>query len=213
LEVNVLGTLNALEVCRLHSAKIIFASTYVYGEPQHLPIREDHPLVATNPYTESKLLGERLCASYHRDYGVRCIVLRAFNIYGPGQGGSFLIPSIIEQARHGRVRLRSATPRRDFVHVQDATEAYARAIASEKDGFAVYNIGSGVSYSVSDVAALIKGKLDAPVEITYSNETRDGEVFDTVADIERARLGLGWEPKIGFELGIESCVRGWDLTV
>jgi len=213
LQVNCLGTLNALEACRLHSAKIIFASTYVYGEPRHLPIREDHPLAAMNPYTESKLLGERLCESYHRDYGLRCVVLRAFNIYGPGQSSRFLIPSIIEQARHGRVRLKSATPRRDFVHVQDVSEAYAQATAFEKDGFAVFNIGSGISYSVSDVATLIKNKLDAPVEITYSNETRDGEVFETVADIERARSGLEWEPKIGFELGIESCIRGGDLAV
>src|SRR5205823_9525750 len=58
---NVIGTLNALEICRRYSAKMIFASAYVYGESQGLPIREDHPLAATNPYTESKILGERLC--------------------------------------------------------------------------------------------------------------------------------------------------------
>ena len=95
-ETNVLGTLNILELCRLYDInKIVYASSYVYGKPHYLPIDENHMTNPTNPYSRSKLIGEELCKSYHDDFGIECIVLRPFNIYGPGQRSDFLIPMII----------------------------------------------------------------------------------------------------------------------
>jgi UDP-glucose 4-epimerase len=207
LHANLIGTLNVLEACRRHSAKIVFASTYVYGEPQSLPICEEHPVVALNPYTESKILCERLCACYHRDFGLRCAILRAFNIYGPGQDARFLVPSIIAQARCGKITLQNGKPRRDFIYVEDVAEAYASAIHSERDDFGVYNIGSGVSHPVSEIAEMIRRKANPNSEITYSSEARKGEVFETVADITRAKACLGWQPRTALEQGIENCIH------
>ena len=207
LHANVIGTLNVLEACRRHRAKIVFASTYVYGEPQTLPIREEHPVVALNPYTESKLLSERLCACYHRDFGLRCVILRAFNIYGPRQDARFLVPTIIAQARRGKILLQNGRPRRDFIYVEDVAEAYERAVRSDRESFDVYNIGSGVSYPVAAVAEMIRLKTNPTCEITYSDEERKGEVFETVADVTRARDYLGWEPSTELEQGIENCIH------
>jgi len=97
-EVNVLGTLNILELCRLHVIpRIVFASSYVYGQPSYLPIDEAHPVNPNNPYGRSKVFGEGLCRAYYEDCGVSCIVLRSFNLYGEGQREHFLIPSILRQ--------------------------------------------------------------------------------------------------------------------
>jgi len=67
---NVIGTLNALELCRKYKAKMIYTSSYVYGNPQYLPIDETHLVNAFNPYAQSKLLGEDLCKAYYRDFDV-----------------------------------------------------------------------------------------------------------------------------------------------
>ena len=92
-DVNVLGTLNILELCRVHSvSRIIFASSYVYGPPSYLPIDEGHPLHPNSPYARSKIMGEGLCRAYHEDYGMQFNILRPFNIYGEGQGDNFFIP-------------------------------------------------------------------------------------------------------------------------
>lgn len=96
-EINVQGTANVLEFCRLNNSKIVFSSSYVYGKPKYLPIDEKHPIFPTNPYARSKTLGEMLCRSYNKDYGVKCVIIHWFNLYGKGQNNIFLIPQIINQ--------------------------------------------------------------------------------------------------------------------
>ena len=125
---NVIGTLNALELCRLNNARIIFTSSYVYGAPDYLPIDERHPLKAFNPYAQSKLMGEDLCKAYHRDFDVPVCIFRPFNIYGSGQASHFLIPLILNQAKVGKVQLKDPRPKRDFIHINDVVSAYLKAV-------------------------------------------------------------------------------------
>ena len=84
-EVNVLGTLNVLEHCCRHGARLTLVSSYVYGVPQHLPIREDHPLSAFNPYSQTKILAETVARFYEQHHGLPLVIVRPFNLYGPGQ--------------------------------------------------------------------------------------------------------------------------------
>jgi len=121
---NILGTINALEMCRKLDVKIIFASSYVYGTPQYLPIDENHPVEAFNPYSQSKLIGEDLCRSYSRDFNVPAIILRPFNIYGKGQSSDFLVPLILNQAEKGIVKLKDSRPKRDFIYIEDVVDAF-----------------------------------------------------------------------------------------
>lgn len=204
---NIIGTINALELCRTRNARMIYASSYVYGHPLSLPINENHPMAAYNPYSEGKIIGERLCESYHRDFGLRVIVLRFFNIYGVGQRGDFLIPSIIEQSKMGQVKLKNETPKRDFVYIEDAVEAYVKAMEYSRTPFEVFNIGGGESYSVREIAEKIVAYFGGGIPISFSGEQRRNEVVNVVADISKASKMLGWKPKIRIEQGLSLCVK------
>ena len=207
-KVNVLGTLNALEFCRRAGAGMVFASSYLYGKPRYLPVDEEHPLLPTNPYARSKVLAEKLCEAYHRDFGVSCIILRVFNLYGEGQDGRFLIPEIISQIRAGGiVKLRDLAPRRDLLHVDDAVEAYLRAGEYDGTDFEVFNIGYGKSYSVREIAEKLVSLAGSGQEITSLNQERQGEISETVADISKAARLLKWEPRIDIDEGLRRTFR------
>lgn len=202
-EINVIGTLNILELCRLCGAnRIVFASSYVYGPPQYLPVDEKHPLNPTSPYARSKILGERLCQAYYEDYGLKCVILRPFNIYGEGQSNEFLIPSILMQLPKGKIELMDPEPRRDFLYIKDAIEAFVRVGEYAEPNFETFNIGFGTSYSVAEIAGMVVKISGHNVEVNYRHQRRKNEIMDIVADITRAREKLAWEPKIGLEEGL-----------
>ena len=206
-EANVIGTLNALEICRLKGSKMIFASSYVYGNPEYIPIDEKHPVKPMNPYARSKVLGEILCRNYYEDFGVRCIILRPFNIYGKGQRDFFLIPEIIKQLNtKTQLTLKDLTPRRDLVHVNDVVNAYIRAAVHDKQSFNIFNIGYGKSYSVLEVAEKLVELSGRRVQIKSLGEKRRGEVADTIADIRKAKNLLKWRPTVDIDEGLESLI-------
>ncbi len=196
---NFIGTLHCLEACREKNAKIIFLSSYVYGQPQHLPISETHPISPTNPYMSSKYLSEQLCQSYYRDFNVPVCIIRPFNVYGKGQGDHFLIPTIVNQLPTGQVKLQDPTPRRDFIHVMDLVDAIIKLI-DFKSHHSIYNIGSGVSTSIGDIIAVLKSNLFiGEKQVFFSNEKRANEVNETRADISKAWEDIKWQPKRIFE--------------
>ena len=201
---NVVSTLNMLELCRKYKARFVYTSSYVYGAPQYLPVDENHPVVAHNPYAQTKLIGEELCRAYWRDFSISSCILRPFNIYGPDQKGDFLIPSIIQQAKQGRIVLKDPRPCRDFVYVDDVVSAYLACMGKSGTGVEVFNIGSGKSIAVTEVAQTVAKQFPS-VEIEFTGEQRPNEVLDTVADITKARDLLNWKPNVFFEKGIQHC--------
>ena len=207
-QTNLISTLNALELCRRDSARFIYASSYVYGDPNYLPIDEQHPTGAHNPYAQSKLMGEELCHAYWRDFSISSCILRPFNIYGPKQPGAFLIPEIIRQARAGSICLRDSRPKRDFIYIDDMIKAYRACLDFSVEGVETFNIGSGISVSVEDVAQII-AKLLGCENISFLNEHRQNEVLDTVADITKARNLLKWAPTVSFAEGIKNCLQSY----
>ena len=207
-EVNILGTLNILELCRVANIdKIVFASSYVYGNPKYLPVDEKHPLTPASPYARSKVMGEGLCKAYHDDYGLKCVVLRPFNIYGDGQSESFLIPSILRQLVSGKVELVDPEPKRDFLYITDLVESYIKAGEYTASEFEIFNIGSGVSYCVDDIVKEIVKAWGSEVEVRYENLRRKNEIMDAVANIRKASIELGWEPKTDFKEGIRKYIQ------
>jgi nucleoside-diphosphate-sugar epimerase len=200
-QTNVMGTINVLELCRKYEAKMIFASSYVYGAPEYLPIDEKHPLKAFNPYAQSKLIGEELCRAYHRDFGINSIILRPFNIYGPGQPKHFLISSIIHQYKTGEIKLMDPKPRRDFVYVEDVVDAYMKAINIDIEGVDVVNIGSGVSTSIEEITSIVTQNSNS--KVSFSGKKRKNEVLETIADISKAIKILQWEPYHDISSGID----------
>lgn len=203
-EANILGTLNVLEFCRINKAKLIFISSYVYGNPRYLPINEKHEVNLHSPYNESKYLGEKLCEYYHKNFNIKCIIFRQFNVYGPGQT-RFLIPNIISQLNKKEIVLDNPAPKRDFIYVSDAVEAYIKALNFNAD-FEIFNLGSGKSYSVKTVAELILKLSKGKSKLKFTGEKRPNEVIDTRADINKIKKVLGWGPTVGLEDGIKRCL-------
>ena len=206
---NLTGTINVLELCRIHKAKIVFASSCIYGNPQYLPIDEKHPVVSFNPYSETKIIGEQLCKSYHRDFGVPVVILRPFNIYGPGQNENFLIPSIIKQAKSGSILLKDPEPKRDMLFIDDVVDAYIKAAEYNQKDYDVFNIGSGKSYSVREIVNTVIPLFDHEIDVKFSGEKRKNEVLDTIADISKAKNLLSWEPKIDLREGLNKSLVQW----
>lgn len=204
---NITGTLNSLELCRIHGARMLYTSSYVYGAPKYLPVDEKHPVAAFNPYAQTKLIGEKLCEGFNRDFGVPVQIMRPFNVYGLGQKTNFLIPTIIDQAKTGKVQLKDPNPKRDFIFVDDLVEAYLGGIRMNEVKYEVFNIGSGVSFSVREIVQIVNHFFGDRLEIEYKGSVRPNEISDTVADITKATQKLDWSPKIDLNTGIEKLLE------
>lgn len=206
---NILTTIHALELARANKASLIFFSSYVYGIPKYLPIDEKHPIASINPYAESKIIGERICTAYNRDFGVPVAIIRPFNVYGKGQRSSFLIPTIINAVLSEKpvVELKDSRPRRDFVHVDDVVSAVEALIPKVRElNFSTFNIGSGISHSIQEVADLVMKETGIFKELVFSNDKRPLEVLETVSDISKIKNELGWSPLISLQKGIQLSV-------
>jgi len=211
---NVGGTLNVLELCRQNEARMIYVSSYVYGQPHYQPIDERHPVQPFNPYAQSKAMGEQLCEAYHRDFGVPATILRPFNIYGPGQAAHFLIPKLVRQALAGEtITVFDDRPRRDYVHVQDVAAALVKALEQEQPHLEVYNIGSGVSYTIPDVCRLLETLTGKTLSLQVTGEQRPNEILDTVCNHEKATRELGWQPAYTLKQGLEEMMQALIPTV
>jgi nucleoside-diphosphate-sugar epimerase len=203
---NVIGTSNVLDLCRQNNCRLTYLSSYVYGDPEYLPIDEKHPLKSYNPYSHSKLIAEDICEYYKKNYGVKITIFRPFNLYGPGQNGAFLIPEIIEQLvsdKIGTIEVNALNPKRDYVYIDDLVNAIILSINNSDD---IFNIGSGYSLSVEEIiktAIKISG-----IEKKYSsrNVNRKNEVYDVVANITKAQKMLKWSPKVSLEEGLLRCI-------
>lgn len=210
--INYMTTLNALEICRKWKAKFVYISSYVYGPPQYIPVSEQHPVCPFNPYAQTKVICEKLCEGYHRDFDIQVSVIRPFNLYGIGQKGKLLIPEIIGQLHEGKdvIQLKSPHPRRDFVNVTDLARAICLC-ANQTTSYSVYNVCSGYSVSVEEITEIINKYLKRKVVFRFTDSDRPNEVDETRGSYERIKRNLGWEPQISFEDGIRQLLEAENL--
>lgn len=209
--INYLTTLNALEICRKYNARLIYASSYIYGSPQYLPVDENHPVCPFNPYAQTKVICEKLCEGYYRDFKVKVSILRPFNIYGVGQKGMLLLPEILGQLKEGKtqIQLKAATPRRDYINVVDVAGAFVACINDNND-YSVYNVCSGESVSVREITELINKHLKNKVEFMFSESDRPNEVDETRGSCNKLK-SIGWKPTMSFEEGIIDILKAENL--
>jgi len=208
-DININTILTVLEFARRREVqKVIFPSSYVYGKPQYLPVDEKHPIDVSNPYSRSKLICEELCEAYSEDFDIPIVILRLFNVYGPGQSRLFLISRIISQLSTDNITVNDGAPKRDFVHISDVVRCLQCSIDFKDSRFEVFNIGSGISYKVSEVIGLILKISGAKCNIVYTNESRKSDIANTVADISKAEKLLKWEPRVMFEEGLRDMIVG-----
>ena len=206
-QVNVMGTINVLEYCRRHGIALTYIASYLYGEPEYLPVDENHPVKSYNPYSHSKVVADNTCQFYARQFGLPVTIFRPFNAYGPGQSPLFIIPEIITKfidPAIPSVEVMDFRPKRDYIYIDDLVDALLRSI--EHPG-GVYNLGSGYSKSVEEIVALVRHYTGSEKPAIAKGNDRPNEIFDLYADISRAKAELGWEPVTPFEQGIRNCIR------
>jgi len=198
-ETNTGGTITVLEAVRRSSSveRLVFVSTaHVYGVPRYVPIDEEHPLHAREPYAASKLAAETFVSAYSSAYGIPIAIARLFNTYGPRQNPDFVLPSIIKQAlTHDTLMMGNLTPTRDFTFVDDVIEALL-LLASAGDG--IYNVASGVEVSIEALVTRVAEILGKRLTVSSQRAQRRStgvEIERMWADITRIKA-LGWEPHV-----------------
>lgn len=204
--VNAYGTVRVLEACRETKVSLTYVGAYIYGIPDYLPIDENHPIRPNNPYAFSKWMGEEACRWYAGQYQMAITAIRLFNVYGPGQTERFLIPRIVKQILDpdiDRIELMDLTPRRDYLFVDDAIDAFLLSIS--RDGFRVFNVGSGISYSVKEVVDVALRELGGGKPIIDQRQRRPNEIPDVVANCAAIKAYSGWAPRRDLRRGI----RAW----
>ncbi len=209
--VGVEGTLNVLVAARDAGAeRVVFASSAaVYGDSPLLPKREDMRPEPKSPYAASKLAGEGYCIAFNEVYGMRNVVLRYFNVYGPRQDPNSeyaaVIPKFVSAylAGDAPVIFGDGVQTRDFVYVKDVVRA--NILASEGSCSGVYNIASGTRTSLNELSGLVKKITGSELEPVYS-EARAGDIRDSVADISLAE-NLGYSPKYTMEEGLREAIQ------
>jgi UDP-glucose-4-epimerase GalE len=213
---NLAGSLQLIQALARHGIRhLVFSSSAaVYGDPQYVPIDEDHPTHPVNPYGWSKRMVETMLADFERAYGLRWVALRYFNAAGADVAAdigewhspeSHLIPRILDTALDGRRPMEVyggdyPTPDgsciRDYIHVTDLARAHVLALEHLLAGASsgAFNLGQGKGYSVMEVirqAASVTGKK-LPVQL---GPRRPGDTPVLIASNQKALQQLGWSPQ------------------
>ena len=213
---NVANTLNLFQVMMENKVnKFIFSSSAaVFGNPQYIPIDENHPQSPINPYGETKLIVEHIMRDYDHAYDFKYVALRYFNACGADlesetgewQGSSSnLIPLVLDAAIGAREDIKvfgtdystpDGTCIRDYIHVTDLAEAHVLALKYLINGGEsnVFNLGNGKGFSVKEVVDMAKKVTGIDFKVTNA-ERRAGDPPELIADSKKAREILKWEPK------------------
>ena len=212
--VNVNGTLNVLVAARDAKVKrVVFAgSSSVYGETPTLPKRESMPPAPISPYGVSKFAGEIYGQVFQRAYGLEFVSLRYFNVFGPRQDPGSPYSGVL--SLFSAAVLNGTQPAvygdgeqsRDFTYIGNVVEANLLACEARQAAGLVINIGTGSRYTLNQTLALLEKITGRPAKAKYV-PPREGDIRDSQADITRARDVLGYNPRVGFEEGLQ---RTWE---
>ncbi len=211
-EVNIIGSLNILENARRVGAqKIIYAGTggATYGEPQYLPVKEDHPVNPLDPYGASKHHVEHYLFLYNYNYGLKYTVLRYPNVYGPRQnpfGEAGVIAIFTYKMLNGETPtiFGKGDKERDFCFVGDV--ARANVMSLDKGDNQIYNIGSGVGTDINTIYEKLQRATGFSAPAKHVAD-KPGEVYKIYLDASKAGRELGWEANVGLDEGLQLTVE------
>lgn len=217
---NVASCVSLLSAMREHKVdRFIFSSTCaVFGEPKHIPIREEDPKSPANPYGQSKLMIEHILRDLAKVTDFRYVALRYFNACGAHSSGQIgeihdpeahLIPNILKVLTGEKKELQifgddydtpDGTCVRDYVHVEDLAAAHLSALEALAGGMKsdVFNLGSGDGYSVKEIVAAVEKVTGKKVKVRMCPR-RPGDPAKLVAGAEKAKKTLGWTPRHDLE--------------
>ncbi|MFA5410897.1 MAG: SDR family oxidoreductase [Candidatus Omnitrophota bacterium] len=212
-EVNIQGTLNLLESAVENKIRrFVFASSSsIYGDVKNFPQEENFLPQPISPYALSKLTGEHYCRIFSLHHHLPCVSLRYFNVFGPRQSlddeYAVVVPKFITSMLKNEHPPIYGTGRqsRDFTYVGNVVEANILAMQRASSQGNIFNIAGGKDYSILELVKILNKIMNKNIRPLYLNP-RPGDVFKTLADLSRAKKGLGFKPKIDF-------IRGLKLTL
>ncbi len=211
VSINSVGTCTVLQFAREAGVKrVVYSSTSSGYGLNPAPNVEAQPDDCLNPYSVSKIAGEKLCKMYTDLYGLNTIIFRYFNVFGeraPRKGQYAPVTGIFlrqKAAGEALTIVGDGEQRRDYIYVKDVANANVMAAISNPDDNAygqVYNVGSGKSYSVNEIASFIS-------DDTINIPPRIGEARNSLANIEKIRKTFAWKPEVDVETWIKEQING-----
>lgn len=211
-DINVHGTINVFEAARRAKVKkVIYAeSSAMYEGSKSLPTPESD-VAPESFYAISKWSTMLFSEAYARYYNMKWTALRYFCVYGPRQDYRRTIPPVfsafIIKLLKGEqpVIYGTGEKRRDFVHVDDVNDFHIQCMTDDRTTGNVYNLGSGVNYSIREIYETIAGLLESKIIPVYKPD-QPGEAFANLADIREAQK-LGWSPKVNLRNGLKTSIE------
>jgi UDP-glucose 4-epimerase len=212
--VNVEGTLNILLAARNAGVKrLIYASSSsVYGDTPTLPKHEEMPPNPLSPYALQKYIGEQYCRLFFQLYGLEAVSLRYFNIFGPKQDPtsiySAVIPRFIDALLEGRppIIFGNGEQSRDFTYIDNVVQANLLAMSAAHLNGEAINIACGKRTSLNQLLNFLKEIVGSKVSPIYE-EPRKGDVRHSLANIQKGKEILNYEPEVGIERGLRKTVE------
>ena len=210
IDTNIKGTFNLLEAARLVGVPrfISASSSSVYGTLKTAPFREDMCLNQTiSPYAATKLAAEQLCSNFSHLYGIRCISLRFFTVYGPRQRPDLAIHSFTRAIHEGRSiqQFGDGSTRRDYTYIDDILQGILACFDYDGPMCDVFNLGESQTTTLAELIASIESALGKRAMIEKLPD-QPGDVPLTYADISKARDLLNYRPHTQIAQGIPKFV-------
>lgn len=210
-QTNIDGTVNLLELAREHGTKqfVFGSSSSVYGINANVPFSEDDPIrQPISPYAATKAAGELICHTYTHLYGIRCVCLRFFTVYGPRQRPDLAIHKFARLLSEGKPIpvFGDGTTRRDYTYIDDILAGVRAAIDYSESAYEVINLGESRTVELRELIALLEKELGVSATIDRQ-PLQPGDVPQTYADISKAKRLLGYNPQTQIEVGIHRFVE------
>jgi len=206
VEVNVIGTRWLLEACRMTKPDtFVFASTAAVYAISDDRVSEENLTEPTDIYGISKLIGEDLCKLFHRETGIRTVIGRISNVYGPGETNPHVIPEIMGQLKEGglEIELGNIEPKRDFINVKDVAEALIALFRDFRGDVGTFNIGTGKEYSIREIIQICERITGRKIKVkSSSSRKRTSDRMHLLADIRKIMKETMWRPGINIEEGL-----------
>ena len=206
--VNTTGSVNLLwkSIQSKTVSRFVHISTSeVYGSAQHVPMDENHPTAPHSTYAVSKLAGDRVAFTLHKENGFPVVIIRPFNSYGPQYTQPYIIPEIMNQLLNGNkeLMLGNVDATRDFTFVSDTANAIIRSLESKKAIGEIINVGSSNEISIRDLAFKISKIAKKKIKIRYDeSRERPYDVNRLVCNNDKAEKILNWKPRITMDQGL-----------
>ena len=207
--VNTTGSVNLLwkSIQSKTVSRFIHISTSeVYGSAQHVPMDENHSTAPHSTYAVSKLAGDRVAFTLHKENGFPVVIIRPFNSYGPQYTQPYIIPEIMNQLLNGNkeLMLGNVDATRDFTYVSDTANAIIRSLDSKKAIGEIINVGSNNETSIRDLAFKISKIAKKKIKIRYDeSRERPYDVNRLVCNNDKAQKLLNWKPTITMDQGLK----------